>query len=310
MRRRGRQPGLTLLLIPPEAGLRCVLAFAPADLEKAGPRRLRRDAEIISVLSSAPSWAAVTPERLPEIQRIIRAALEDLARYGCHVRGDGGWSFVMMENERRLRDRQRHPNRGFVAVVGSRELAPAWAAQMSEVVRFFLARDWGIGPGGARGADEFVLEAVVAAGASACARSVVFLPGAFSGAPGGALGAFAARGKRVVAGSGAGRPALLGRSRRLAQASAGVVAFLWGPSRGSVFTVRCAVQAGKPAAVVLAGGGAALPAPGRRARWAASRRSGGCRRLTRRTSTATTPSRSARRSTASSSCRRASRSTR
>jgi hypothetical protein len=38
-----------------------------------------------------------------------------------------------------------------------------------------------------------------------------------------------------------------------------VVAFLWGPSRGSVFTVREAIRAGKPAAVVLAGGGAVLP---------------------------------------------------
>ncbi len=38
-----------------------------------------------------------------------------------------------------------------------------------------------------------------------------------------------------------------------------MVAFLWGPSRGSVFTVREAIRSGKPAAVVLAGGGAALP---------------------------------------------------
>ena len=64
----------------------------------------------------------------------------------------------------------------------------------------------------------------------------------------------------MVAGAGAGRSALLARSRRLAHASAGVVAFLWGPSRGSVFTVREAIRAGKAAAVVLAGGGAQLPA--------------------------------------------------
>jgi hypothetical protein len=38
-----------------------------------------------------------------------------------------------------------------------------------------------------------------------------------------------------------------------------VVAFLWGPSRWSVFTVREAIRAGKPAAVVLAGAGAELP---------------------------------------------------
>jgi hypothetical protein len=149
--------------------------------------------------------------------------------------------------------------RGFVAVVGSRELPRAWASQVAAVVGFFIERGWGIGSGGARGADQFALEAVVAAGAAACARSIVFLPGAHSAAPGGALGAFVARGGRVVAGAGVGRAALLGRSRRLACASSGVVAFLWGESRGSVFTVREAIRSGKPAAIALAGGGAALP---------------------------------------------------
>jgi hypothetical protein len=134
-----------------------------------------------------------------------------------------------------------------------------WAAQVSEVVQFFLARGWGIGSGGARGADQFALEGVVAAGATACRRSVLFLPGAHSAAPGHAVRVFVARGGRVVAGAGVGRAALLGRSRRLAGASSGVVAFLWGPARGSVFTVREAIRSGKPAAVVLAGGGAALP---------------------------------------------------
>src|SRR5688572_22785384 len=74
-----------------------------------------------------------------------------------------------------------------------------------------------------------------------------------------ALDAFVGQGGRVVPGVDGGRVALLRRSRRLAQASAGVVAFLWGPARGSVFTVREAIRSGKPAAVVLAGGGAALP---------------------------------------------------
>jgi hypothetical protein len=147
----------------------------------------------------------------------------------------------------------------FVAVVGARVLPEAWASQVAEVVRFFLARGWGVGSGGARGADQYALEAVVAGGRAACAGSVVFLPGPVGAAPGSALGAFAALGGCVVPGAGAGRAALLGRSARLACVSSGVVAFLWGPSRGSVFTVREAVRAGKPAAVVLAGGGASLP---------------------------------------------------
>jgi predicted Rossmann fold nucleotide-binding protein DprA/Smf involved in DNA uptake len=148
---------------------------------------------------------------------------------------------------------------GFVAVVGARVLPETVGPQVAEVVRFFLSRGWGIGSGGARGADDYALTAVLAAGPPACSRSVVFLPGAV---PRGlqSLHAFVARGGRVVLGTGAGRFALLARSRRLARESAGVVAFLWGASRGSGFTVREAVRAGKPVAVVLAGGGAVLPA--------------------------------------------------
>jgi hypothetical protein len=57
-----------------------------------------------------------------------------------------------------------------------------------------------------------------------------------------------------------GRAALLGRSRRLALGAAGVVAFLWGPSRGSAYTLAVAARAGRRVAVVLAGGSATLPA--------------------------------------------------
>ena len=147
---------------------------------------------------------------------------------------------------------------GFVAVVGARVLPAAVAPQVADVVRCFLSRGWGIGSGGARGADAYALTAVVAAGLAACVRSVVFLPGAVAtGAE--ALDAFVGQGGRVVPGVGGGRVGLLRRSRRLARASAGVVAFLWGPSRGSVFTVREAARTGKSAAVVLAGGGATLP---------------------------------------------------
>lgn len=147
----------------------------------------------------------------------------------------------------------------FVAVVGARVLPQAWAAQVAEVVRFFVHGGWGVGTGGARGADHYALEAAVATGRPACARSIVFLPGTVGAARTAALTAFQALGGRVVPGVGDGRAALLARSARLARASSGMVAFLWGPSRGSVFTVREGIRAGKPAALVLAGGGAELP---------------------------------------------------
>jgi len=117
----------------------------------------------------------------------------------------------------------------FVAVVGARALPEAWAPRVAEVVRGFLERGWGIGSGGAWGADQFALEAVLAAGRAACARSVVFLPGG-AASRGAALGAFAARGGRVVPGAGSGRAALLARSRRLAEGRASRVP----PRRGAL----------------------------------------------------------------------------
>ncbi len=137
---------------------------------------------------------------------------------------------------------------GFVAVVGARVLPEAVAPQVADAVRFFLSRGWGIGSGGARGADQYALTAVLAAGPSACARSAVFLPGALP-RQAHSLHVFVARGGRVVPGAGAGQLALLARSRRLARESAGVVAFLWGPSRGSVFTVREAIRGRRPRSV-------------------------------------------------------------
>jgi predicted Rossmann fold nucleotide-binding protein DprA/Smf involved in DNA uptake len=116
---------------------------------------------------------------------------------------------------------------GFVAMVGARVLPEMVAPQVADVVRFFLSRGWGIGSGGARSADHYALSAVLAAGPSAFARSALFLPGAVPQRSH-TLRAFVARGERVVPGAGAGRLALLARSRRLARESAGVVAFLWG----------------------------------------------------------------------------------
>jgi hypothetical protein len=152
-----------------------------------------------------------------------------------------------------------------VAVVGARDLPETSAPQVSAVVRHLLARGWGIGSGGARGADEYALRAVLAAGVDACRRSVVFWPGTRPISLRGVPRAFAALDGAIVAGEGAGRAAFLARSRRLAHRAIGVVAFLWGPSRGSVYTLRIAARAGRRVAAVLAGGGATLPAlPGGR----------------------------------------------
>jgi hypothetical protein len=149
---------------------------------------------------------------------------------------------------------------GIVAVVGARALPGSWMEPVGQVVRHFLDRGWGIGSGGAAGADAYALRAVVAAGPEACRRSVVYWPGPAPAVPTGALATFVRYGGRVVAGSGTGRAALLARSRALVDAAAGVVAFLQGPSRGTHYTLQVAARLGKRVAVVDAGGGAVLPA--------------------------------------------------
>ena len=66
---------------------------------------------------------------------------------------------------------------GFVAVVGARVLPGAWAHQVGDLVRYFVGRGWGIGSGGARGADAYALHALLGCGRAACGRSAVFVPG-------------------------------------------------------------------------------------------------------------------------------------
>lgn len=152
--------------------------------------------------------------------------------------------------------------------VGSRSLPASFSPFVSSLVSSFLARGFRVASGGAVGADQFALSAVVQLGASASA--VVF--SAWSSASGfpasvrPTVSRFQAFGGQVVWGPGAvGAPrqqvvsALLGRNRRLVSACSCVVAFLHGSSRGSLFTVRQAVRAGIPVYVFLCGGGASLP---------------------------------------------------
>jgi len=158
--------------------------------------------------------------------------------------------------------------RRFVGVIGSRSLPPRFAPLVSSVVSLFLSRGFGIASGGALGADSFALSALLSSGSSS--SGVVF--SAWSSASGfpssvrPAVSRFVAAGGQVVWGSAPASssrsvavPALLGRNRLLVSASSVVVAFLHGPSRGSLYTVRHAVSRGVPVIVFLCGGGACLP---------------------------------------------------
>jgi DNA processing protein len=154
-------------------------------------------------------------------------------------------------------------------VVGSRSLPASFAPLVSHIVSLLLSRGYGIASGGAVGADSFALESALQHGAAS--RCVIYSAWASaSGFPSlvqPQVSRFLASGGQVVWGScpvGASRQeavsALLGRNRRLVSASSVVVAFLHGQSRGSLYTVRQAVEQGVPVIVFLCGGGASLPA--------------------------------------------------
>ena len=152
--------------------------------------------------------------------------------------------------------------------IGSRSLPVRFAEIVDQAVSLFLARGYSIASGGAVGADSFALSALLRAGVSS--RGVVY--SAWSSASGfpssvrSDISRFIGSGGNVVWGSapvGSPRPvavsALLRRNRRLVSASSVIVAFLHGPSRGSLYTVRHAVSSGVLVIVFLCGGGACLP---------------------------------------------------
>ena len=153
--------------------------------------------------------------------------------------------------------------------VGSRSLPASFSPFVASLVSAFRARGFLVASGGAVGADQYALSALVESGASA--PGVIFSgwssAGGFPVSVRPLFGRFLAAGGRVVWGSafpGAPRQqvvsALLGRNQRLVSACSCIVAFLHGPSRGTLFTVRQAVRRGIPVYVFLCGGGASLPA--------------------------------------------------
>jgi len=156
-----------------------------------------------------------------------------------------------------------------VGVVGSRSLPASFSPLVSSLVSAFRARGFQVASGGAVGADQFALSALVEQGLSA--SGIVFSAwSSASGFPASVrplVSRFLASGGQAVWGSGsvgASRQsvvsALLGRNERLVSACSCLVAFLHGSSRGTLFTVRQAVRRGIPVYVFLCGSGASLPA--------------------------------------------------
>jgi hypothetical protein len=162
-----------------------------------------------------------------------------------------------------------------IGIIGARALPDSFREQVSAVVRYLLERDYQIHTGGAMGADQFALEAVISSGAydravlfsawscvAGFPRSVQRHVDYFISHQGRVDWGFVQPGaSRAIAISG-----LLARNTRLVSASSGVVAFLYGESHGTTRTVLQAIRSGLRVVVFLGGGGAVLPAL-RSGRW-------------------------------------------
>lgn len=171
-------------------------------------------------------------------------------------------------------DRAQSRRRG-IGIVGARALPDSFREQVSAVVRYLVERGYHIHSGGALGADLFCLQALVEQ--SAFSSGVIFSPWvSASGFPRAVqpyIEQFVSHSGRVDWGMT--RPhssrslvvtGLLARNQRLVSASYGIVAFLYGESRGTTQTILQAIARGLRVVVFLCGGGADLPLL-RRGRW-------------------------------------------
>jgi hypothetical protein len=155
-----------------------------------------------------------------------------------------------------------------IGIIGSRELPESFRAQISGIVQGLVLRSYFVHSGGALGADSFVLDAVIAS--DSCSQAVVFSPWAsvssFPVAVRSSIHRLIAYGGRVDWGcvsAGSSRDlviaGLLERNSRLVRASIGIIAFLYGESRGTRRTIAEAVRLGRRVIVFVCGGGATLP---------------------------------------------------
>jgi hypothetical protein len=158
-------------------------------------------------------------------------------------------------------------NKG-IGVVGARELPVDFREQIGGVTRYLLDKGYYMYSGGAVGTDMYALQSVISCGAYS--RAVIFSAwSCVSGFPREvqpfiekylrhdgrvSWGVVQPRSSRRMVIDG-----LLLRNSRLVRASCGLVAFLYGESRGTCCTIRQAVRRGIKVVVFDCGGGTSLP---------------------------------------------------
>ena len=145
-----------------------------------------------------------------------------------------------------------------VGVIGSRSLGYGYADAVGQVVEDLLGRGYHIASGGAIGADQFVIERLLHMGMSA--QCTVYSAWEnYDGFPvkvRAMMRQFKDYGGHLLWGFSAGKEtpylikaALLLRNKRLVEACYGLVAFIDGQSRGSIFTINVAAAKRMPLVV-------------------------------------------------------------
>ena len=154
---------------------------------------------------------------------------------------------VPIENTLFSDDKPSTPTRGYVGVIGSRQLPACYKEKVKQIVEQLLKEGYDIASGGATGADNYALEALLEL--SAAPRGIIFSPwqeiDQFPIAVRENVKRFIAQGGQVARGDTpryAARQtvvtALLARNRRLIAHVVGLVAFPYGEARGTFFTVQ------------------------------------------------------------------------
>lgn len=159
----------------------------------------------------------------------------------------------------------------YIGVVGSRQLPAIYKDKVKEAVKQLLDKGYDIASGGAVGADNFALEAILEL--DSAPRGIIFSPwqhiAQFPIPVRENIKRFVAEGGKVIWGDTpryADRKAvvagLLGRNVRLVSGAVGLIAFPFGDSRGTAFTLRQAQNKNIPVSIFQTGGLVPISASG------------------------------------------------
>ncbi len=151
-------------------------------------------------------------------------------------------------------------NQKHIGLVGSRQLPAIYKIRIKQVAKCLLDKGYNIASGGAMGADNYALESLLELGVAS--RGVIFSPWTnieqFPWAVRKTVGKFASLGGQIIWGDV--QPfapyeivadGLRSRNVRLVSKVAGLVAFISGNSRGTISTIRQAIQRKVPVVAFL-----------------------------------------------------------